>query len=252
MCARKTKNSSSRQKSSGILPSKEKRLTGVEKTAFLRRPASVRKLYDLINILRRPGGCPWDQVQTEKKLRPHLVEEIYEFLEALEQNDEVAIAEEAGDALFIVLYHIYLQEERGILKFDTVVKNELTKLINRHPHVFGDLRAKDAKAVLDNWARLKKAEGKDPIKDLPVTLPPLTFLHRLLSKIGPELKAPNLPTKRDANNIFKRLADGKKISSSEAAFLLYFITEKTYRQKLHLETALQKLAVSLRNQLISK
>ncbi len=113
------------------------------------------ELWETIRILRSPDGCPWDRKQTNHSLRYALVEEAYEVIDAIESNDIEAMKEELGDVLLVVLMHILIQEESGGFKLPDVLKSLRKKLIERHPHVFGDKKVSGAKEVLKNWEELK-------------------------------------------------------------------------------------------------
>ena len=108
--------------------------------------------------LRAPGGCPWDREQTHATLRTYLIEEAYEVLEALDGADDVKFAEELGDVLLQVVFHAQMAEEEGRFTIVDVIREIYEKLIRRHPHVFGEKRAKDAAEVLRNWEIIKKEE----------------------------------------------------------------------------------------------
>jgi tetrapyrrole methylase family protein/MazG family protein len=115
----------------------------------------------LVNVqarLRAPGGCPWDRQQTHATLKTYLIEEAYEVLDALEKGDPRELAEELGDLLLQILFHADLALEAGTFDISDVVTGIHDKMIRRHPHVFGDVKADTAGEVLKNWARLKAQE----------------------------------------------------------------------------------------------
>jgi tetrapyrrole methylase family protein/MazG family protein len=113
--------------------------------------------------LRAPGGCPWDREQTHRSLLPHVIEEAYEVVEAIEGDDPAALREELGDLLLQVVLHAQLAEEAGDFLLEDVVEAISAKLIRRHPHVFGDLSVSGSAEVLRNWDQIKAAEraGKE-------------------------------------------------------------------------------------------
>ncbi|WP_044641827.1 bifunctional methyltransferase/pyrophosphohydrolase YabN [Risungbinella massiliensis] len=115
-------------------------------------------LADIIATLRSPGGCPWDQKQTHHSLRPYLIEETYEFLEALDEEDPDAMAEELGDILLQILLHSQIASEQGHFSIQDVVEHLTSKMIRRHPHVFGEKEASNAEQVVQNWEEIKKEE----------------------------------------------------------------------------------------------
>jgi MazG family protein len=125
------------------------------------RHPSFARLVEILATLRSPNGCPWDREQTPDSLKPYLVEETYEVLEALEANDLPAFKEELGDLLLQIIFHSQLMEEAGVFTIDDVAQTIGDKLIRRHPHVFADVKVKDADEVVQNWARIKAQEKKD-------------------------------------------------------------------------------------------
>ena len=116
------------------------------------------KLVALQARLRAPGGCPWDHEQTHESLRKFLVEETYEVLDAMESRQPREFASELGDLLLQVVFHSILAEEEGKFTISDVIESVYEKMVRRHPHVFGDVHAKDSSAVLKNWEQLKAAE----------------------------------------------------------------------------------------------
>jgi len=119
---------------------------------------SFEAFQEIIAHLRAPNGCPWDKEQTHKSLRSHLLEETYEVLDALDKEDLHSLQEELGDLLLQIVLHAQIAAEEGDFTMADVLKTIHTKIVNRHPHVFGDLQLKDAQGVLLNWERLKADE----------------------------------------------------------------------------------------------
>jgi MazG family protein len=122
--------------------------------------AWFEKLVGVLARLRAPGGCPWDREQTHATLRTYLIEEAYEVLEALDGADDVKFAEELGDLLLQVVFHAQMADEEGRFTIVDVIREIYEKMIRRHPHVFGEKRAKDAAEVLRNWEIIKKEERR--------------------------------------------------------------------------------------------
>jgi MazG family protein len=108
--------------------------------------------------LRAPGGCPWDREQTHESLRKYLVEETYEVLEAMEAGDTREFASELGDLLLQVVFHSVMAEEAGKFTITDVIESIHSKMVTRHPHVFGDVKAATSAEVLKNWEQLKAEE----------------------------------------------------------------------------------------------
>jgi uncharacterized protein YabN with tetrapyrrole methylase and pyrophosphatase domain len=119
------------------------------------------KLVAVMARLRAPGGCPWDREQTHATLRTYLIEEAYEVLDALDSTDDVKFAEELGDLLLQVLFHAQIASEERRFAIDDVIREIYEKMIRRHPHVFGEKRAKDAAEVLRNWEIIKQEERRN-------------------------------------------------------------------------------------------
>ena len=108
--------------------------------------------------LRAPGGCPWDREQTFDSIKPYTLEETYEVFEAIENRDWQELPGELGDLLLQVLFYSEMAREAGYFSIDDVLDRLSSKLVDRHPHVFGDVKAETAKEVVRNWEALKKAE----------------------------------------------------------------------------------------------
>jgi len=120
--------------------------------------AAVSQLVGLMQRLLAPDGCPWDREQTLETLVPYLVEETYEVVDALADGDVADHREELGDLLLQIVFQSELRFAEGKFGIDDVARGIVAKLVRRHPHVFGDVVAKDADSVLANWAKLKAAE----------------------------------------------------------------------------------------------
>lgn len=110
--------------------------------------------------LRAPNGCPWDREQTHQTLRTYLIEEAYEVLEALDSGDDAKFAEEMGDLLLQIVFHSQIATEEGRFSVSDVIREIHDKMIRRHPHVFGEIRAKDSAEVLRNWEQIKARERR--------------------------------------------------------------------------------------------
>lgn len=173
-----------------------KRKTARRKSTHIGR--RFEKLVDVQARLRAPGGCPWDRKQTHQSLRPYLIEEAYEVLEAIDQGSDEQLASELGDLLLQVVFHAQLAGEEGRFDIGDVVDAIREKMIRRHPHVFGNARARNAAQVLKRWEELKAAErrnqgesetdGEDSVLSaVPESLPALSEafqLTRRASNVG--------------------------------------------------------------------
>ncbi|MEO5930884.1 MAG: nucleoside triphosphate pyrophosphohydrolase [Candidatus Kapaibacterium sp.] len=150
---------------------------------------------DFFAIVRRLRiDCPWDREQTHASIAPLLVEEAYEVKEAIEDNNDTELKKELGDILLHAVMHSVIAEERGAFDFNDVVKFISTKLIHRHPHVFGDTTVKNAGEVSENWEQLKMKEGRRSLfENMPKALPALQRADRVqekASKVGFDWEKP--------------------------------------------------------------
>lgn len=118
------------------------------------------RLREIVRILRSPGGCPWDREQTHLTIRKHLIEETYEVLETIDDDDPHAMCEELGDLLLQIMLHAQMEEEAGMFDILDVIEELNEKLIRRHPHVFGSRQADDAEEALANWQDIKAEEKR--------------------------------------------------------------------------------------------
>lgn len=144
-------------------------------------------LVRLVSRLRGPRGCPWDKRQTSQSLKPFLLEEAYEVLDAVDVQDPASLKDELGDLLFQVVFHAQIARERGNFSMRDVLKGVTRKMVRRHPHVFGNARAKTAEDVLARWETHKKREragrNRDSALDgVPRILPALLRAQRLQSR----------------------------------------------------------------------
>jgi tetrapyrrole methylase family protein/MazG family protein len=143
------------------------------------------KLADIVAKLRGPGGCPWDREQTRASLKPFLIEEFYELIDAIEDNDDEGTREELGDLLFQIVLQSQLFSEEGKFGIDEVVDDIIRKMVKRHPHVFGDKEFDTSDEVEKWWKEHKRREGKEhesSIGGVPRTLPALLRAQKLQLK----------------------------------------------------------------------
>ncbi len=116
----------------------------------------VNDLVDIVEILRSPDGCPWDREQDHKSIRRDFLEETYEVIEAINKDDKDLLLEELGDVLLQVVFHTQIEREKGTFELSQVADGICKKMIERHPHVFGDVNAETSEQVLENWDVIKK------------------------------------------------------------------------------------------------
>ncbi len=145
---------------------------------------NLSDLVALMARLRSPDGCPWDRKQTPESLKPFLIEECYEVIDALDEGSPDKIREELGDLLFQIIFHARIAEERGQFTINDVIAANIEKMTRRHPHVFGDARLSTDREVLANWEEIKKSEKgyeerKSVLEGVPRHLPSLLRAHSL-------------------------------------------------------------------------
>lgn len=150
--------------------------------------ALFERLLSIMSRLRGPGGCPWDREQTRESLKPFLVEEVYEVLEAIEGCDADALREELGDLLFQVVFHTAIAAERHEFDMAALLQALVDKMVSRHPHVFGPARVDDPTQALAQWEAIKQSEAeaagrrRSVIAGVPRALPSLLRAQRIQSK----------------------------------------------------------------------
>jgi tetrapyrrole methylase family protein/MazG family protein len=138
-------------------------------------------LREIVRRLRAPDGCPWDRKQTHESLRRYLLEETYEALDALDGGDAWKLREELGDVLLQIMLHAQMASESGEFTIDDVIEGIATKLLRRHPHVFGETKVETAEQVVLKWEAIKSEErgGESLLEDVPLALPALAYSQAL-------------------------------------------------------------------------
>jgi tetrapyrrole methylase family protein/MazG family protein len=147
----------------------------------------IDKLIDIIARLRAPGGCPWDREQTHRSILSCLLDETYEFFEAVEEGDVEGMREELGDLLLQVVLHAQMGKEEGAFTIDDVARGISEKLVRRHPHVFGDVQASSSQEVLKNWETIKRGEKQERkyiVDGVPDTLPALFRAEKVQRRVA--------------------------------------------------------------------
>ncbi len=190
------------------------------------------ELVDIVTRLRSPGGCPWDREQTRESLKPFLVEEFYELIDALDEDDPEGIKEELGDLLFQIVLQSQLSKEEEIFSINDVVEGIARKMVRRHPHVFGEKDLKTSDDVIRSWAEHKKCEGKNhhsAIGGVPKSLPALVRAQKLqmkATKAGFDWeKIEDVFGKLDeeVGELKKALKDGKKAEIEDELGDIFFV-----------------------------
>ena len=153
----------------------------------------IERINEIITRLKDPtNGCPWDQIQTNKSLAKHTVEEAYEVMSAIDSEENVEVCQELGDLLFNILFHSYIANEKGLFSFDDIVENVVQKMVTRHPHVFGTKKLSSVKEVNEQWEKLKREEKninefgrmENEINALTTNLPALTYAKKIQEKVA--------------------------------------------------------------------
>ena len=152
---------------------------------------SLSKLIKITETLMGDDGCPWDKVQTRESLKPYLVEETYEVLEALDTNDPEKIKDELGDLLYQILFHSKISSLKGEFDFRDVIDNLSEKMVRRHPHVFKQEKLNTPDQVIGQWEEIKKKENnkanqKSILDSIPINLPSLIKAQKLQKKAAKE------------------------------------------------------------------
>ena len=160
--------------------------------------SQLQRLVEVMNTLRSPGGCPWDAEQTHESLLKYLLEESYEFVDAVQADNRTDMREELGDVLLQVYFHARMAQEHPTDPFsiEDVAQGIADKLIRRHPHVFAGVEVRDSQEVLENWEEIKKKEkGRtSPLDGVAMSQPALPLLEKLLyraEKYNVEVKTPD-------------------------------------------------------------
>ncbi|MBU3734084.1 MAG: MazG family protein [Candidatus Planktophila sp.] len=160
--------------------------------------SQLQRLVEVMDTLRSPGGCPWDAEQTHESLLKYLLEESYEFVDAVQSGNRVDMREELGDVLLQVYFHARMAQEHPTDPFsiEDVAQGIADKLIRRHPHVFEGVEVRDSQEVLENWEEIKKKEkGRtSPLDGVAMSQPALPLVEKLLyraEKYNVDVKVPD-------------------------------------------------------------
>ena len=150
-------------------------------------PSSFDTLEKIVARLRAPDGCPWDRAQSHASLKPYLIEEAYEVLQALDEENTEKLCDELGDLLLQILLHAQIAKESREFSIRDVIKGISTKLIRRHPHVFGQSKAANAEEVALEWEELKQNERKKDdslLSSVPKGMPALSYSHSIQRRVA--------------------------------------------------------------------
>ncbi len=216
----------------------------------MNREIPVKEFSEFVGIVRRlRNECPWDRIQTHLSLRRCLLEEAYEVLEAIDTGDMDLLKKELGDLLLQVVFHANIAEEENTFTLSEVIDGESKKLIDRHPHVFGDVTVSGEEEVKRNWEKLKKKEGrKSAVEGVPDQLPALLKAYRIqekASKVGFDWNDSEPAFEKILEEIHELKAnvdEGKEISAveDEMGDLIFSIVNYSRFLKINPEDALRR------------
>jgi tetrapyrrole methylase family protein/MazG family protein len=208
--------------------------------------SSIDRLKQIVQRLRSPDGCPWDREQTHQSLKPHVIEECYELIDAIDDQDDQEMQEELGDLLLQVVLHAQMASEEGRFDFDSVAEVISEKLIRRHPHVFGDAKLGTSDAVLKQWDAIKRREKTDresALDGVPRGLPGLAKAQKMQSKAArvgfdwPDAGGPLEKVKEEITEL-EQAESGEKLAE-EIGDLLFSVVNFARKSKLDAEELLQ-------------
>ncbi len=167
------------------------------------------ELLDMADTLLGPEGCPWDKKQTYDTLKPYILEEFHELLEAIDLKDPERMREELGDCLYGLVFLGKLAEQNGIFHLQEALRTVLEKMIRRHPHIFGNVKVESEDDIVRNWEEMKKKEGKtNPIEGIPPGLPALARAQKVIMKLRRAKKAASIPSSlKSEENLGEKLFD---------------------------------------------
>jgi len=213
--------------------------------------SSLEAFQEIIAHLRAPDGCPWDREQNHASLRTYLLEEAYEVLTALDAGDPDAMREEFGDLLLQIVLHAQIASESGTFTMADILQGVYSKIVRRHPHVFGDHRAKDAQAVLQNWEKLKAEERAEKgkaeaslLSGVALALPALVQAEeyqRRAARVGfdwPEIQGVLAKVEEELQEVYAAREDGER--AGEVGDLLFAVVNLARWYHIDAESALRE------------
>jgi len=186
----------------------------------------VQQLVDIFAQLRAPDGCPWDREQTHQSLKPYIVEETAELLDAIDEKDDEGMADELGDVLLQIVFHCQIAREEGRFDLQEAARRCCEKMIRRHPHVFGDGAVADASGVVDQWEQIKRTERAgakrtSAVSGVPRHLPALhraSKMQKRAAKVGfewPSVDGAIAKIDEELAEVKDALASGSDVEVSE-------------------------------------
>jgi tetrapyrrole methylase family protein/MazG family protein/ATP diphosphatase len=211
--------------------------------------STLTRLVAVMQRLLAPDGCPWDREQSFESLRKYALEEACEVIDAIDSGDRKAIREELGDLLLQVVFQAELGRKEGAFAIDDVVSGIVEKLVHRHPHVFGDMDAKDADEVLRNWEKIKAKEKgeRGVLGGVPRSLPALTRAQRIGEKVErvgfdwPDARGSREKVKEELAELDQAIASGdEKAIEDEMGDVLFALVNLSRHTKIDAEGALRR------------
>ncbi len=192
---------------------------------------AFKELIEIADTLNNPdGGCPWDLKQTFQSLRPYILEEAHEALEAIDSGEDDCIVEELGDLFYTVIFYAKVAEREKRFSLKNIIEHLKAKLIRRHPHVFGDEKAASMEDVIRNWEKIKKEEKKDrksALDGIPQTLPSLQRAYKILRRM--KKKGYNTPSRESEDH------------ADTLAQQIYAIVQRAAEEGIDIESAFRSL-----------
>jgi len=215
--------------------------------------ALFERLLDIMHRLRGPSGCPWDREQTSTSLKPYLIEEAYEVLEAIESGEVEPLREELGDLLLQVVFHAEIAAEHGEFAMADVLARLIDKMVSRHPHVFGDTSVETSHQALAQWEAIKQREAeahgrpRSVIDGVPRALPALIRAQRVQSKAArvnfdwPDARAAWTKVEEEVQEAAAALAEGpRERFQEELGDVLFSLVNVARLSAIDAEDALQR------------
>lgn len=214
---------------------------------------NFEKLVDIMSRLRSEDGCPWDREQTHQTLKKYLIEESYEVIDAIDSNDMDELRGELGDLMLQVLFHAQIAKENGLFDINDVLEGINSKLLRRHPHVFGEAEVASAEEVLHRWEEIKRGEkgyeDRTSVLDgVPNTLPALSRameISKRAAKTGfewPNIEAVMEKVEEEIAELKEELAeDDKQRTADEIGDLLFTIVNVARWKGIDPEDALRRM-----------
>ncbi len=203
-----------------------------------------QRLLNIIKTLRGDNGCPWDREQTIETLAPDIIEETYEVIDAIDNNQIDDLEEELGDLLFLILFISYIAEQENKLTIENVIKKISDKLIRRHPHVFAGLKVDGVDTIIENWESIKLTESKNlkrktPFDGIPKGLPEVQRYFKIMDKIKLSGKEINELKNKELIGLFNKFFDND--NQNDTVNFIESLLTYCYNNKIDLSGIIRKI-----------